>query len=269
WHEYFRDIVLTGDGNCIAIGSTESFSPTRDAWIIKFAVDGTFLWDHQISGIYINSAVAICLSPDIGFVIGCNAKISAPADYQVRFYRFGIECDFDVTPPSGNEPLTVQFQDKSIGADSWAWDFDGDGTIDNTLQNPLHIFPTDGIFSPSLTITGFGRSLTDTKPDFIHVYDIVSIEDNKEITESTFWSIPNPASIDARVQLSLPQPVPVSFSVYDIKGRKVSSYNNPSLSTGFHRIRIFPSKPLPASGLYFIKIKAGSFTATSKIIVVK
>lgn len=42
------------------------------------------------------------------------------------------------------------FTDKSIGADSWNWDF-GDGTH-STEQNPVHIYSTDGIYTVTLVV---------------------------------------------------------------------------------------------------------------------
>jgi hypothetical protein len=46
----------------------------------------------------------------------------------------------DVT--TGLEPLTVTFADQSSGeVSAWAWDFDSDGTIDSTAQNPTHLYP--------------------------------------------------------------------------------------------------------------------------------
>jgi FOG: PKD repeat len=38
-----------------------------------------------------------------------------------------------------NDPVEVQFTDTSAGATSWQWNF-GDGSINNTTQNPTHNF---------------------------------------------------------------------------------------------------------------------------------
>lgn len=61
------------------------------------------------------------------------------------------------TPTSGTVPLTVDFTDQSVAANtavtSWAWDFDGDGIIDSTAQNPSFTYTTDGTFEPTLTVS--------------------------------------------------------------------------------------------------------------------
>ncbi len=46
----------------------------------------------------------------------------------------------------------VTFTDASTGATSWAWDFDGDGTVDSTDQNPpAHTYTTPGTYTCRLT----------------------------------------------------------------------------------------------------------------------
>lgn len=49
------------------------------------------------------------------------------------------------------ENTTVQFTDKSKYAVKWKWDFDNDGKVDDTTQNPKRIFPP-GVFKVKLTV---------------------------------------------------------------------------------------------------------------------
>jgi hypothetical protein len=63
-----------------------------------------------------------------------------------------LTAGFTATPLSGDAPLPVAFTDTSTGSPStWAWDF-GDGGTD-TVQNPTHIYVTDGAFDVTLTVT--------------------------------------------------------------------------------------------------------------------
>lgn len=63
------------------------------------------------------------------------------------------------TPTSGPLPLTVQFSsegsfDPDIGdVLSYAWSFEGDGTINSTDENPEHTYTIAGNFSAQLTVT--------------------------------------------------------------------------------------------------------------------
>ncbi|MCA8975496.1 MAG: PKD domain-containing protein [Planctomycetes bacterium] len=56
----------------------------------------------------------------------------------------------------GSSPLTVHFTDYSWspepgGVTSWAWDFDGDGTTDLTVQNPTFVYNNCGRYYPTMT----------------------------------------------------------------------------------------------------------------------
>ena len=70
----------------------------------------------------------------------------------------GAFANFSADVQSGPSPLTVNFTDQSFtsapgGITSWAWDFDNDGTIDSTAQNPTHTFQSCGTFDVALTVT--------------------------------------------------------------------------------------------------------------------
>ncbi|QEC49733.1 DNRLRE domain-containing protein [Baekduia soli] len=59
--------------------------------------------------------------------------------------------DLDAAPRSGTGPLTVAFTDRSVGATSWAWDFQGDGTVDSTQRNPRFTYTRPGTYEVRLT----------------------------------------------------------------------------------------------------------------------
>ena len=63
--------------------------------------------------------------------------------------------DFLVTETSGPVPLTTSFEDASTGyITEWLYDF-GDGSPTSTDPNPAnHVYTENGIYSPSLTVTG-------------------------------------------------------------------------------------------------------------------
>jgi PKD repeat protein len=58
---------------------------------------------------------------------------------------------------------------------AYEWDFDNDGSVDSTAQNPTHVYGTAGTYTVKLTVTdclpGGGTSDTKTKTDYITVYD--------------------------------------------------------------------------------------------------
>lgn len=76
--------------------------------------------------------------------------------------------DFSAEPSSGEEPLEVNFTDRSIGdITGWEWDF-GDGST-STERNPTHSYTEEGTYTVELTVNGPGGSDTDTRIDHIAV----------------------------------------------------------------------------------------------------
>ncbi|AKB29120.1 cell surface protein [Methanosarcina siciliae T4/M] len=77
---------------------------------------------------------------------------------------------FTASPTSGDAPLTVQFTDESTGSPtSWAWDFENDGIIDSTNQNPSFTYTSAGNYTVNLTVANAGGSDSEVKTDYIVV----------------------------------------------------------------------------------------------------
>ncbi len=81
---------------------------------------------------------------------------------------------FTATPTYGVGPLTVSFTGSGNSLEgaivSWAWDFNNDGIIDSTLQNPSAVFNDVGKYSVKLTVTDSkGYWDAEIKTDFIEV----------------------------------------------------------------------------------------------------
>ncbi|RKY15332.1 MAG: hypothetical protein DRP82_01990, partial [Planctomycetota bacterium] len=65
-----------------------------------------------------------------------------------------LKADFEASPVYGTAPLTVTFSDKSAGnPTSWEWDFDNDGTVDSTDQNPTYTYSNPGWYTVRLTVS--------------------------------------------------------------------------------------------------------------------
>ncbi|OGO00702.1 MAG: hypothetical protein A2Y59_05030 [Chloroflexi bacterium RBG_13_52_14] len=96
-------------------------------------------------------------------LLGCGEKTPSVAD-------------FSASPTLGKSPLTVQFSDQSTGEiSSWKWDFDSDGTVDSTNQNPTHAYSTAGTYTVSLTVTGAdGADDTEVKVGYIRVGELLA-----------------------------------------------------------------------------------------------
>jgi parallel beta-helix repeat protein len=79
---------------------------------------------------------------------------------------------FTVDKTSGPAPLTVQFTDESTeNPTSWAWDFDNDGVVDSTEQNPSYEYTAVGTYTVKLTVSNDLGSDEEIKEDYITVTD--------------------------------------------------------------------------------------------------
>lgn len=87
-----------------------------------------------------------------------------------------LKAGFAASPTLGKAPLQVQFTDQSTGdITSREWDFDGDGTVDSTAQNPSHTYDTAGTYTVSLTVRAAdGSDDTETKVGYIRVGELLA-----------------------------------------------------------------------------------------------
>ena len=99
----------------------------------------------------------------------------ADTDNEITWWENNLyEFRLDANPKTGHAPLTTQFSELSNIKplpDSWAWDFDNNGSIDSEEQNPGWTFNEPGIYSVSVEITTPILSRTLIFKDFIHVFD--------------------------------------------------------------------------------------------------
>jgi len=103
--------------------------------------------------------------------IASGGRINA---YQALLSSTSIDpptASFTVDTTSGVAPLTVQFIDTSSGTApfSYAWDFDSNGAVDSTLQNPSYVYDTAGTYTVTLTVTNDGGSDEVVMTDYITV----------------------------------------------------------------------------------------------------
>ncbi|MFC2058923.1 PKD domain-containing protein [Chloroflexota bacterium] len=133
-----------------------------DSWDWDFGDGGTST-EQSPSYIYQNAGdytVSLTVNGPAG------SDTETKTDY-ISVYETPV-AEFTATPTSGGTPLEVQFTDQSTGnIVSWEWDFDNDGVVDSTEQNPLHAYAAGGVYTVSLTATNPAGSNTQTKADYI------------------------------------------------------------------------------------------------------
>ena len=79
-----------------------------------------------------------------------------------------IKANFSGAPTSGAVPLAVTFTDSTQGTVStWAWDFNGDGVVDSTVQSPTYTYNAGGVYTVGLAVTGPGGSSSKSAAGYI------------------------------------------------------------------------------------------------------
>jgi len=135
--------------------------------------------------------------------------------------------NFTASVDSGFAPLTVQFTDASTPGTfpitAWSWDFDNNGSVDATAQNPSFTYATPGTYTVKLTVTAGSQTDVEIKNNFIRVNAIappnaafnanptsglapLTVQFTDTSTPGTFpitawsWDFDNDDSVDATIQ---------------------------------------------------------------------
>nr|WP_319374734.1 DUF3344 domain-containing protein [uncultured Methanobacterium sp.] len=110
---------------------------------------------------------------------------------------------FSANTTSGEGPLNVQFTDASTGyVARYAWDFDNDGNVDSTEQNPTCTYNNAGYYTVKLTVTNPGGSDDEIKTGYITVNGddliITGISPNVGTGAAFFANEPNVISVTVK-----------------------------------------------------------------------
>ncbi len=151
------------------------------------------------------------------------------------------------------------------GIVAWEWNF-GDGNMSND-SSPVYDFLATGDFTVTLTVTDNG-GLTDTFTENITILNVSNEELGGIPTKfSIEQNYPNPFNPSTNINYSIPEASKVSIVVYDMLGQKVAELVNAEQSAGNHAV-LFDASNL-SSGVYIYQLRAGSFTQTRKMTLIK
>jgi hypothetical protein len=78
---------------------------------------------------------------------------------------------------------------------------------------------------------------------------------------------PNPFNPTTTIKYDLPSASRVELRLYDLLGREVTTLVNEVQTAGYHSVR-FDASGL-ASGVYFYRMKAGEFTQTKRMLLLR
>jgi len=160
-------VALMPDGGYLVGG----MSWTK-AFLQKTDRDGNLLWDERVGAAFNSYFAAVKQAPDGGY-IAFGSTEEAPNNFSLYLVKFAPEvpkpvAGFSAVPVSGKVPLQVQFTDSSLNSPTvWAWDFDDDGVVDDTSENPVHTYAQAGLYPVALTVSNAAGTDTLVKPGLV------------------------------------------------------------------------------------------------------
>ena len=101
---------------------------------------------------------------------------------------------------------------------------------------------------------------------------VTGIEDKKNnlpVSFSLYQNYPNPFNPTTTIKYGIPKSEFVTIKVYDELGREISTLVNEEKSAGSYSIKYGIGNNRIASGIYFYRMQAGSFSETKKLILMK
>jgi len=132
---------------------------------------------------------------------GINYWVATEQTY-IFYQSWGTIADFSADNQTGTPPLTVQFTDLSFQVPdgniiiSWAWDFNDDGVIDATDQNPSYTYTEAGGYSVTLIASDGVTADTLRRNNFI------SIPNSNPAPILTITDVPNDEGGELLIQFT-------------------------------------------------------------------
>ncbi len=184
--------------------------------------------------------------------------------------------NFKADKINGNDSLAVQFTDLTLAdpnmpATSWEWDFNNDGTIDATDQNPVWEYAAPGTYTVKLIVSNGTATMNKTREDYIVVNNSTGVNlVNNDLPKKfeLYQNYPNPFNPSTKIRYTIPKTAGlVSLKVYGILGNEVSVLVNQVQSPGSYEVT-FDASELP-SGIYFYKLTTSGYSQVRKMILLK
>lgn len=189
FHVYGHQSIAINHSNQSIAPATMTFSAVS----VNLSAPYTWTFTNLTTGTVVGTRIGQNVTFNFGTAGDYEATVSASGPLGVtsasaQFTLLSvndIRAAFTPSTYNGPAPLNVCFTDHSVGNNivSWAWDFDNNGTIDSTQQNPCTTFSTPAhSYMVRLTIKN-SSNLSATATNVIHTFNTLE-------AHSTFTIIP-------------------------------------------------------------------------------
>lgn len=241
-------IVVDTDGSVFITGETTDASSNVNYITAKYSAAGALLWSSFYNGTGNGEDVASSIG-----LLGTNSVV-------VTGKSWGTSDTYDYA--------TVRYN-KDTGNQNQVNIYSFTGTSYDVAMD-IAISPANKVI-----ITGFSELVIDNAANQSYIATM-SLDMSSELTTainnnpsrfSLYQNYPNPFNPGTTIKFDLAAGNNVKLAIYDILGRENSVLVNQYLSAGSYTIN-FTNSTL-ASGIYFYRLTAGSFTDIKKMTLVK
>jgi hypothetical protein len=235
----------TNDLGFILVGFTESYgSGFRDIYVVKTNSVGATLWTRVIGGPGDDVASFVQQTPDRGYIISGWTQIWGPEGFQFCLLKLD-----------------------STGREQWIRTYGGFG---DDWCNEVN-YTTDGGF----VLAGESYSFGGGDSDFYVVKtgsdSLSSFCRNGRNVPPVFYTLhpayPNPFNQNSIITYETPIPSRIRIAVYNVLGLRTAVLVDGMVVAGSHDL-LWDARGLP-SGVYFVRMEAGGFQQTQKIVLLK
>jgi hypothetical protein len=158
-------------------------------------------------------------------------------------------------------------------ASFWQYGFPAILGIEEAVDSNPYFHTTDDLLANYLEYFPFGTNVAKasiaTLASLAVPYGSSGADDegdgNTPTTFALYQSTPNPCKGNAEIAFSLPEAATVNLSIYDTKGRKVSTLLNGEVPQGEHNVNVSGL----AAGIYLYSIDAGEYRGVKKMVVIE
>ena len=240
WQSECYDIQATPDGGFILTGVETSYTTDGDLLIIKLDANGNLIWKKIYGTVDIEKGESIQRLQDGGYIIA-GLSTHGAGGYDMYVVRINSTGDSLWSRTIGGFGDDLAFSVASAQAGSyfvtgWTWSY-GQGLGDVYLLK-----------------------LTDSPLE-------VKDDSNRPTTTTLYQNYPNPFNPSTTITFHVPRNTFASLNVYNVLGQEIATLVNEEMKPGTYEVKWNAS--LQSSGLYFYQLRAGGFTETKRMLLVK
>jgi PKD repeat protein len=233
--------TYTVSGNTVTVTNTSTGSYSDAYWSFGVGAGWTLASSNPMSYTYSGPGtywVNLGLSDSTGLEYGCDSAITVVTIDSIS----PCDANFSVST-QGN---TASFSNNSSGSNlNYYWDF-GDGTT-STVQNPVHVYDSTGIFTVTLTASGICGSDAQTQTvttQLVNTEDVLKVADNISV-------FPNPSNGQYTVSIE-GLTKDLTLKIVDVQGRVLRQWQYDNPTTNF--IQNIDISDV-AEGIYFLQVQ--------------